>query len=129
VDKENEMAEQPPKSGAETPVLDVLAAMTTASLERSSLDPQTKILVRLAALVAVGAPPLSYALNLRVAGRLGVSTEQVEGVLAAVAPVVGAPRVLAAAGNILRAVGLAVAVAEEELAAELEAEDAAGRAD
>ena len=69
--------------------------------------------MRLAALVGVGAPPLSYALNLRVAGELGVSTEQVEGVLAAVAPVVGAPRVVAAAGNILRAVGLAVAVAEE----------------
>jgi alkylhydroperoxidase/carboxymuconolactone decarboxylase family protein YurZ len=89
--------------------------MTAASLERTTLDPQTLLQVRLAALVAGGAPPLSYALNLRVAGEVGVSTEQVEGVLAAIAPVVGAPRVLAAAGNILRAVGLAVAVAEEGL--------------
>jgi hypothetical protein len=32
--------------------------------------------------------------------------------------VVGAPRVVAAAGNILRAVGIAVAVSEEELDAE-----------
>jgi 4-carboxymuconolactone decarboxylase len=102
-------------SAAETPVFDVLAAMTAASLEQTTLDPQTLLLVRLAALVGVGAPPLSYALNLRVAGEVGVSTEQVEGVLAAIAPVVGAPRVLAAAGNILRAVGLAVAVAEEGL--------------
>ena len=114
------MSEQNPTSSgggseADTPVLDVLAAMTAASLERTTLDPQTLLLVRLAALVGVGAPPLSYALNLRVAGELGVSTEQVEGVLAAVAPVVGAPRVVAAAGNILRAVGLAVAVAEEGL--------------
>ena len=100
---------------ADTPVMDVLPAMTAASLERTTLDPQTLMLVRLAALVAGGAPPLSYALNLRVAGELGVSTEQVESVLAAVAPVVGAPRVLAAAGNILRAVGLAIAVSEDGL--------------
>ena len=113
------MSEQSPTpasgSAADTPVLDVLAAMTAASLERTTLDPQTLLLVRLAALAAIDAPPMSYALNLRVAGELGVSTEQVEGVLAAIAPVVGAPRVLAAAGNILRAVGLAVAVAEEGL--------------
>jgi alkylhydroperoxidase/carboxymuconolactone decarboxylase family protein YurZ len=105
------MAEQE----TEQPVLDVLVAMTAASLERTTLDPQTLMLVRLAALVAAGAPPLSYALNLRVAGEVGVSTEQVESVLAAVAPVVGGPRVVAAAGNILRAVGIAIAVSEEGL--------------
>jgi alkylhydroperoxidase/carboxymuconolactone decarboxylase family protein YurZ len=105
------MAEQE----TEQPVLDVLVAMTAASLERTTLDPQTLMLVRLAALVAAGAPPLSYALNLRVAGEVGVSTEQVESVLAAVAPVVGGPRVVAAAGNILRALGFAIAVAEEGL--------------
>jgi alkylhydroperoxidase/carboxymuconolactone decarboxylase family protein YurZ len=103
---------------AETPILDVLAAMTAASVERSTLDPQTLLLVRLAALVAVDAPPLSYLVNLRVAGELGITTAEVEGVLAAVAPVVGAPRVVAAAGKIARGVGLAVAVAvaEEEAA-------------
>jgi alkylhydroperoxidase/carboxymuconolactone decarboxylase family protein YurZ len=109
------------ESAGETPVLDVLAGMTAASLERTTLDPQTLLLVRLAALVAVDAPPLSYALNLKVAGQLGVTTEQVEGVLAAIAPVVGAPRVLAAGGNILRAVGLEIATAEAELEAEAEA--------
>ena len=126
------MSEQSPTttggSADETPVLDVLAGMTAASLERTTLEPQTLLLVRLAALVAVGAPPLSYDLNLRVAGQMGVSAEQVEGVLAAIAPVVGGPRVVAAAGNILRAVGIEIAVAEAELAAELAAEDAAGRA-
>jgi alkylhydroperoxidase/carboxymuconolactone decarboxylase family protein YurZ len=108
------MTEQAAQSDSETPVLDVLAAMTAASLERSSLDPQTLLLVRLAALVAVGAPPLSYLLNLRVAGEVGVTPEQAEGVLAAVAPVVGGPRVVAAVGNIARAIGVVVAVAEAE---------------
>jgi hypothetical protein len=102
---------------SETPVFDVLAAITAASLERSTLDPQTLLLVRLAALVAVDAPPLSYLLNLKVAGDIGVTTDQVEGVLAAVAPVVGTTRVVAAAGNIARAVGIAITVAEEKDAA------------
>jgi alkylhydroperoxidase/carboxymuconolactone decarboxylase family protein YurZ len=109
------MADQMTEPGAEKPVFDVLAAMTAASLEGTNLDPQTLMLVRLAALVAGDAPPLSYALNLRVAGELGVSTEQIESVLAAIAPVVGTLRVVAAAGNILRAVGIAIAVAEEPL--------------
>ena len=109
---------------AETPVLDVLAAMTAASVERSTLDPQTLLLVRLAALVAVDAPPLSYLVNLRVAGELGLTAADVEGVLAAVAPVVGAPRVVAAASKIARAAGIAVAVAvAEDEAALAAAED------
>jgi hypothetical protein len=108
------MAAQPPPPSDETPVLDVLAAMTAASIERAGLDAPTLLLVRLAALVASDAPPLSYLLNLRVAGEVGVTAQQVEGVLAAVAPVVGGPRVVAAAGNITRAIGVVVAVAEAE---------------
>jgi len=98
----------------ERPVLDLLAEMTAASLERSSLDPQTLLLVRLGALVAVDAPPLSYLGNLEVAGAVGVTTEQVQGVLTAVAPIVGTARVVASVGDIMRALGIAVAVAEEE---------------
>jgi len=41
----------------ETPVLDLLARMTADSLETSTLDAETLILVRVAALVAIGAPP------------------------------------------------------------------------
>jgi len=51
----------------ETPVLDLLAKMTADSLDASSLDEETLMLVRVAALVAVGAPAVSYALNLEVA--------------------------------------------------------------
>ena len=121
------MADETPESSTDTPVLDVLAAMTAASLEGTTLDPQTLLPVPLAALVALDVPPLSYDLNLRVAGERGVSTEQVEAVLATVAPVVGAPRVVAAAGNILRAVAIEIAVAEAGVAAQ--AEDGAGRAE
>ncbi len=98
----------------ETPVLDLLAGMTTASIEASSLDAETLMLVRIAALVAVDAPPVSYAFNLAAAGDLQIDPEQVRGVLAAVAPIVGTPRIASATGNIVRA--LELAELEEEIA-------------
>jgi alkylhydroperoxidase/carboxymuconolactone decarboxylase family protein YurZ len=104
----------------ETPVLDLLASMTADSIEASSLDPQTLMLVRIAALVAVDAPPASYLMNLGAAGEVGVDEEQVRGVLAAVAPIVGTARVASATGKIVRALGLALELAELEAAEEEE---------
>ena len=48
------------ESTNETPLLDLLKDMTAASLDASNLDEQTLMLVRIAALVAVDAPPVSY---------------------------------------------------------------------
>jgi alkylhydroperoxidase/carboxymuconolactone decarboxylase family protein YurZ len=104
------MAEQT----SETPILDLLADMTAASVEATSLDEQTLALVRIAALVAVDAPPASYVVNLGAAGDIGIDAEQVKGVLAAVAPIVGTARVTSAAGNIGRALGFAMELAELE---------------
>jgi len=104
------MAEQP----TETPVLDLLARMTAESIEASSLDAQTLMLVRVAALVAVDAPPVSYLMNLGAAGEIGVGEEDVRGVLAAVAPIVGTARVASATSKIVRATGLAIELAELE---------------
>ena len=98
----------------ETPILDLIASMTAQSIEASGLDPRSVMLVRLAALVAIDAPPASYLLNLGVAGEAGVDEEQVRGVLAAVAPIVGTPRVVAATGNIARALGIAIELADLE---------------
>jgi hypothetical protein len=75
------MAEQ-----SDTPVLDLLAGMTADSIEASNLDADTLMLVRIAALVAIDAPPASYLMNLGAASELGIGEEQVRGVLAAVAP-------------------------------------------
>ena len=103
---------------SETPVLDLLANMTAASIEATTLDSQTLMLVRIAALVATDAPPASYLMNLGAATDLGIGAEEVQGVLAGVAPIVGTPKVVAAAGNIVRALGLALDL--EELEAEEE---------
>ena len=70
----------------QTPVLDLLADMTAASVAASSLDAETLALVRVAALVAVDAPAVSYLLNLEAAAELGIDGDQVRGVLAAIAP-------------------------------------------
>ena len=97
---------------AETPVLDLLTRMNTDAIEVSTLDPKELMLVRIAALVAMDAPPVSYMLNLGVAGEVDVDAEEVRGVLAAIAPIVGTPRVVSAAGNIVRALGIALDLAE-----------------
>jgi alkylhydroperoxidase/carboxymuconolactone decarboxylase family protein YurZ len=96
----------------ETPVLDLLATMTAESIKTTSLDKQALMLVRIAALVAVDAPPASYLMNLGAAGEVGLEAEEVRGVLAAVAPIVGTARVVSAAANIARALGIAIELAE-----------------
>ena len=108
---------------AETPILDLLATMTEASVGASSLDPQSLMLARIAALIAVDASPASYVLNLGVAVNVGLDGETVRGVFAAVAPIVGTARVASAAVNVGRALGFAELVAELELEDELAEEE------
>ena len=102
----------------ETPVLDTLADITAASLEHNSLAPRELMLVRLAALIAVDAPPASYLANAGAAQDSGVTADDIQAVMIGVAPVVGTARVVAAGGHILRALGLAITVADAELAGE-----------
>jgi 4-carboxymuconolactone decarboxylase len=99
-------------STSETPVLDLLASMTADSLEASSLDPNTLMLVRIAALVAVDAPPVSYLTNAEAAAEMGIDAEKLRGILAAVAPIVGTARVASATTNLAEALDIAIEVAE-----------------
>jgi 4-carboxymuconolactone decarboxylase len=100
------------ESQTETPVLDLLATMTAESVVASSLDAESLMLVRIAALVAVDAPPVSYLLNLAAAADIGIDADRVSGVLAAIAPIVGTPRVASATGKIAEALEVAIEVAE-----------------
>jgi 4-carboxymuconolactone decarboxylase len=92
------------------PVLETVLQMNLDSLAACSLDERSYLLVRLAALIAVGAPPASYLAQLALARDSGLSLSDAQGVFVAVAPIVGTPRVTAGAGNILRAFGLAEAL-------------------
>ena len=95
-------------STSETPVLDLLGAMTLESIEVSSLDPTELMLVRIAALVAVDAPAVSYATNLEAIASVGIDVERVRGVLAAVAPIVGTARIASATVKIAEALDVAL---------------------
>lgn len=99
---------------SETPVLDTLVQMTLNAFERSGLDPETYLLTRVAALVAMGASPASYLLNVGAAEDMGVSLEKLRGALVAIAPVVGSARVVAAADGIGEAFGLRLLPGEGE---------------
>ncbi len=92
------------------PVLSMLYAMTDESIKRSGLDPQTFVLVRIAALVAMNASPLSYLTNTE---GVEITKEQVQDVLLAVAPLVGSARTLTAAGNMAKALAIELEVTEE----------------
>ena len=93
----------------DAPVLERLIAMNLDSMENSDLDQRTYYLVRLAALVAMDAAPVSYLVNLAMAEDAGVTLEDAQGTLIAIAPVIGSARVASAAGKVLRAFGLAAA--------------------
>jgi len=99
---------------AETPVLDTLAEMNSASIEHNHLMPREFMLARIAALAAVDAPPASYLANLGPAADSGITERDVQDVLVAIVPVVGTARVVSAGGNLARALGFAIAVAEED---------------
>ena len=107
------------------PVLNTLAEITAVSVARGTLDAREHMLARLAALVAIDAPAASYVLNFEPSAEVGLTVEDVQGLLIAVAPIVGTPRVVSAAGKITDALGFVIdiAIAEAELEAELEAEE------
>ena len=61
---------------AERTLLETVFAMQLDALERSGMDAETYILVRLAALVAMDAPPVSYAFTIGAAAEAGVTLAQ-----------------------------------------------------
>ena len=94
--------------------------MTLDSVERCGLDADALLLVRIAALAAVDAKPASYLLHVGPAADAGVTIDQVQDVLVAVAPIVGTARVVSASLAITEALGMAIGIMEAEIEAELE---------
>ena len=90
----------------DTPVLDTIADMTAASIARCGLDDDQLILVRLAALAAVDARPCFLPRTVSPSVEAGVTLEQVQDVLVAVAPIIGTARVDCSRGAHRRGTGL-----------------------
>jgi hypothetical protein len=81
------------------------------------------MIARIAALVAVDAPAASYALNVGAAADSGITLDDVQDILIAVAPIVGTTHVVSGVTHIAEGLGFVIALAEAELEAELEAEE------
>src|SRR5712692_10845252 len=94
-------------------VLSFVRPAIESSFKESGLDPKTFMLVRIAALATLDAAPASWLMNIEVSGEAGVLPERVIGTLIAIAPVIGTARVVAAAGHIVEALGLAAAIADD----------------
>jgi alkylhydroperoxidase/carboxymuconolactone decarboxylase family protein YurZ len=84
-------------------ILETLTRMTAGTFERSGLDEQTFMLVRMAALIASDAAPVSYLANMGVAAEAGIDLDTIVGTMVAVAPVVGTARITSAAAKMTRA--------------------------
>jgi hypothetical protein len=94
--------------------LGMLQRVIEKSYTESGLDPQTFMLVRMAALATLDAAPASWMMNIAVSGEAGLEPERILGTLIAIAPVIGTARIVSAAGHIMKALELAEALAESE---------------
>jgi alkylhydroperoxidase/carboxymuconolactone decarboxylase family protein YurZ len=79
------------------------------------LDSKTHALVRLGALLALGAPAVSYQWTIEAALDAGASPEEILGTLVAVAPISGIARVVSATPEVALSIGYDLDTAFEEL--------------
>jgi 4-carboxymuconolactone decarboxylase len=90
---------------AEVNVLTYAPAMAQVATI-SGLDERSHALVKLAVIIALDAPSSVYSWQVNVALKAGVTEGELIGLLAAVSPVVGSARTVAAAGRLAFALGL-----------------------
>ena len=83
--------------------------------EALRLSPRTHALVRLAALLALGAAPVSYQWNVGAALDAGATTDEILGTMIAVAPISGIARVVQATPDVALPISYDLDVAFEEL--------------
>src|SRR4051794_9267115 len=92
--------------------LDALASTAAGQGEPladgAGLDARSAALVQVATLIALDAPPASYASQVAGAIEAGADAEDLLGVLLTVGPLVGAPKTVAAAPEIMLALGLSL---------------------
>ena len=86
-----------------------------AEQQSSGLDPATFGLVKIGALIALDSPPASYLWQIANALDAGATAAEIFGVLRAVAPQVGGPKIIAAAPEIMVALGLSLPAEPESV--------------
>jgi 4-carboxymuconolactone decarboxylase len=94
-------------------VIESLFATRLDNLEASGLDPKTHALIRLGALLAIGAAPVSFHSNVEEALAAGATHDEIVGALIAVAPVIGVARVVSATPEVALPLGYDIDAALE----------------
>lgn len=94
-------------------VLREVVELRDMAQENSGLDARSFGLVKIAALVALDSPPASYLWQVANALDGGATPAEILGVLRAVAPQVGGPKVIAAAPEIVVALGLSLPTGQD----------------
>jgi alkylhydroperoxidase/carboxymuconolactone decarboxylase family protein YurZ len=97
-------AEMMQSLAGDDPIMETLVRMNLDLQQRSGLDDRTYVLVRLAALVALDGPAASYLVNFAAADEVGITLDDVRGVLIALSPIVGTARTVAATERATRAI-------------------------
>jgi alkylhydroperoxidase/carboxymuconolactone decarboxylase family protein YurZ len=88
--------------------IESLLAIQLENLEKSGLDPKSYWLSRIAALIAIDAPPASFIWNIQMALQMGITSDDIVGVLIALAPTVGVARIVSAAPEIAYALDIEI---------------------
>lgn len=92
-----------------------MLAMRLDNAHASGLDPKTHALVRLAALAALGAAPVSFQCNVDAALAAGATDDEIVGSLIAVAPIIGLARVVSATPKVALSMGYDIDAALEAI--------------
>jgi len=95
-------------SAGDADTIHEMLAMREGLQEATGLDGRTFGLVKIAALIALDAPPASYMWQVANALDEGATADDIFGVMMAIAPQVGGPRVVAAAPELMLALGLSL---------------------
>lgn len=96
-------------------VLQEAVDIREAEQQSSGLDPVTFGLVKVAALIALDSPPASYMWQIANTLDAGATPADILGVLRAVAPQVGGPKIISAAPEIMVALGLSLPAEQESV--------------
>jgi 4-carboxymuconolactone decarboxylase len=100
-------------SGGEPETLARAIGLREPTSDFSPLTPRTAALVRIATLIALDAPPASYGRQVTMAIEAGATSEDILAVLRTVAPQVGTARVIAAAPELMLALGMTLPGGDE----------------
>src|SRR5437588_10582565 len=87
------------------PSIEMVLARGSSAEARAALVPKVDLLVRLGALLALGAATTSLRTAVASAKRAGATEDEIVGVLIAVAPAVGLARVVSTAPKLATAIG------------------------